>query len=68
MASHLLHTMPGTDPDVRARLAEQGMAALKAGSHDLAVRYLNRAIAEGAVDADQIPLFSAAAQAHARVR
>jgi DNA-binding CsgD family transcriptional regulator len=66
VASHLLHTMPGTDPDVRARLAEQGMAALKAGSHDLAVRYLNRAIAEGAVDGDQIPLFSAAAQAHAR--
>ena len=66
VADHLLHTMPGADDDARDRLAEQGHAAMKAGNHELAVRYFNRAIAEGEVGADQIPLFSAAALAHAR--
>ena len=66
VADHLLHTMPGTDEDVRERLAEQGHAALKAGDHDLAVRFYNRAIAEGPVGEAQIPLFSAAATAHAQ--
>jgi DNA-binding CsgD family transcriptional regulator len=66
VAEHLLHTMPGADDDARDRLTEQGHAAMKAGDHELAVRYFNRAIAEGEVGADQVPLFSAAAQAHAR--
>jgi DNA-binding CsgD family transcriptional regulator len=66
VAGHLLHTMPGTDDDVRERLAEHGQVALRSGDHDLAVRYFNRAIAEGPVGTDQIPLFSSAALAHAR--
>ena len=66
VAGHLLHTMPAGDDDHRERLAEQGQAALKAGSNELAVRYFNRAIAEGPVGASEIPLFSAAATAHAR--
>ena len=66
VANHLLHTMPGADDDARERLTEQGHVALKAGDHQLAVRYFNRAIAEGSVGEPQIPLFSAAAQAHAR--
>ena len=66
IAEHLLSTMPGADDDARDRLAEAGQVALKAGDHELAVRYFNRAIAEGEVGAEQIPLFSAAALAHAR--
>jgi DNA-binding CsgD family transcriptional regulator/tetratricopeptide (TPR) repeat protein len=58
VAGHLLLTTPGNDPDVRARLAEQGRHALAAGAPERAHRYLERALAEGPVTANEIPLLS----------
>jgi len=65
VANHLLQTNPSEDADVRARLAEQGDHALAGGSSDMAVRYLERALIEGPVTADDIGLLSALARAHA---
>lgn len=65
IANHLLQTTPSEDPDVRHRLAEQGYHALAGGSAEMAVRYLERAVGEGPVTADDIPLLSALAKAHA---
>lgn len=65
IANHLLQTTPADDADVRARLAEQGQHALAGGSAEMAVRYLERAVGEGAVTSDDIPLLSSLARAHA---
>lgn len=63
VASHLLLTTPGDDPDTRNRLAEQGRYALASGSPERAQRYFERALAEGRVTAAEIPLLSSAAAA-----
>jgi DNA-binding CsgD family transcriptional regulator len=63
VASHLLLTTPGDDPDTRHRLAEQGRHALAAGAPDRAQRYFDRALAEGPVTAEEIPLLSSSAAA-----
>lgn len=58
VAGHLLLTTPGADTDVRSRLAEQGRQALATGSPERAHRYLERALAEGPVTSNEIPLLS----------
>lgn len=68
VATHLRHTLPGTDPDVRARLQEQGELALSSGSLELAGQYLTRALSEGTVGAAQVDLLSATARALAGQR
>jgi DNA-binding CsgD family transcriptional regulator len=65
VANHLLHTVPADDPAVRDRLAEQGEHALRGGAHEMAVRYLERALAESVVAEGQIPLLASLARAHA---
>ncbi|MBD8871104.1 AAA family ATPase [Nocardioides sp. MJB4] len=65
VAGHLLQTMPAGDEDVRARLAEQGECALAGGDHAMAIRYLERAIAEGEVGPEDARLYSALARARA---
>jgi DNA-binding CsgD family transcriptional regulator len=62
IANHLLQTIPLGDDEVRARLAEQGEHALSAGSHEMARRYFERAVAEGPVTTADIPLLSALAR------
>ncbi len=68
VATHLLHTLPGNDPDVRARLQEQGELALASSSFELAGSHLTRAIAEGPVGAAEVDLMSATARALAGQR
>lgn len=63
VASHLLLTTPGDDPEVRVRLAEQGRHALASGEAEQARRYFDRAIAEGPITVAEIPLLSSAASA-----
>ncbi|HEY3015767.1 MAG TPA: AAA family ATPase [Nocardioides sp.] len=63
IAEHLLLTLPGNDPEVRARLREAGDLALRSGSADTALKYLDRALAEGPIDVDQIGLLASAARA-----
>jgi len=65
IANHLLQTIPSGNPETRARLAEQGRHSLAGGSHEMAVRYLDRAIAEGPLGAEDISLLSALARSHA---
>jgi len=68
IAKHLLHTLPASDPGVRARIQEQGELALSTGSMEVAGTYLLRALAEGPVDTEQVDLLSAAARALAGQR
>lgn len=68
VARHLLPTLPGTDRDVRALLAEQGEMALASGAPEAAVPLLERAIDEGPLTADDVELLSAAARAYAATR
>jgi DNA-binding CsgD family transcriptional regulator len=63
VAEHLLLTLPGNDPDVRARLREAGELALRSRSAEDALKYLDRALAEGPIDVDQIGLLAATARA-----
>ncbi len=63
IADHLLNTLPGSDPTVRARLQERGEQALSTGSLEEAGRYLTRALAEGPVGAAEVDLLSANARA-----
>lgn len=65
VANHLLHTVPAGDPRVQARLREQGEHALGGGSYDMAIRYLDRALAESVIGEEQIQMLSALARAHA---
>jgi DNA-binding CsgD family transcriptional regulator len=65
IANHLLQTIPSGDADARARLAEQGKNSLAGGAYEMAVRYLDRAIAEAPLSAEDIGLLSALARARA---
>ena len=66
VAAHLVKTLSGKDPGVRARLAEQGALALQAGAPDVAVDYLQRALEEGPVGPDDVLLLSTSARALSR--
>ena len=68
IAAHLLQTLPGENPDTRARLREQGEAAMRTGALDVAVRYFERALAEGAVGPSEVGLLSSLARALAGLR
>jgi DNA-binding CsgD family transcriptional regulator/tetratricopeptide (TPR) repeat protein len=65
IAGHYLRTVPSDDADVRGRLQEQGELALSGGANETAVRYFERALAEGAGEAEQVSLLSAMARARA---
>ncbi len=65
VARHLVHTMAGSDPDVRKRLHERGEQAMQDGESDQAIRFLDRALAEGPVTADHVGLLGSAARAQA---
>lgn len=68
VADHLVETLPEDDDEVRDRLHEQGRLALESGDFERASRYLQRALAEGALDAGDVELMSAAARALAGQR
>lgn len=65
VAGHLLQTSPAGDPDVRRRLHDEGRHALAAGDHDLALRYLERALAE--LEPEDAGLVSDLARSHAEL-
>ena len=68
IATHLLHTLPGTDDAVRQRLREQGEQSLAQGELEAASDFLARALAEGPVTSDDVDLMSATARALAGQR
>jgi DNA-binding CsgD family transcriptional regulator/tetratricopeptide (TPR) repeat protein len=65
VARHLANTMAGTDPDVRKRLHEHGEQSMQAGEPERAIQFLERALAEGPVTADDVGLLGATARAKA---
>ncbi|WP_460793961.1 LuxR C-terminal-related transcriptional regulator [Nocardioides pacificus] len=67
VAPHLLRSRQGADPRVREVLADQGRRALHAGDPSLALRLLQRALAEGADRRARIELLAAMARTRAEL-